>query len=301
MTSEHTQSTAAIQQWFLQTQQQHYRVKHCLHNDCTLEYYLWGTTDKPLLIFIHGNGGHANWWDFIAPAFADHYCVIAPHLAGMGNSGNRNEYSFDSHVEDIIAIAKHAGFNNNITVVGHSMGGVITLRLAQNFPDLIKKIVVIDTPLIFRRDDNPNEQHKPERPRLHNYKGKQYSQTFAEQLARYRLIPEQPCLNPSLLEHVAKHSIKQTEQGWCWKFDEGIYFNFKRDGKTFALDKIHCPMDYFYAEHSALVPTSTITELHDLLNGMGTIQCIQDAHHHLMLDQPLSLIAAIETTLQAGV
>ena len=42
-----------------------------------IETLAWGERGKPGILFMHGNGAHADWWSFIAPFFAAHYRVAA--------------------------------------------------------------------------------------------------------------------------------------------------------------------------------------------------------------------------------
>ena len=51
-----------------------------------VSYQRWGKRGAPGLLFVHGNGAHAHWWDFIAPYFAEHYNVAALTFSGMGDS-----------------------------------------------------------------------------------------------------------------------------------------------------------------------------------------------------------------------
>jgi pimeloyl-ACP methyl ester carboxylesterase len=285
-------------QWFRDAIQAPCRVKHVDVDGCRIEYYQWNTANKPLLLFVHGNGGHANWWDFIAPSFTDHFCVCAIHLAGMGNSGTRHEYSFDSYAKDLIAVAEDAGYHKDITIIGHSMGGVVTMRAAENYPDKVKAIVVIDTPLIFKRSDAATEQHKPAAPVRHDFHRKYYPDAETA-FQRFRLIPLQECKNPFLVDHVGRHSIKRFPQGWSWKFDDGIYNHFHSTGRPpFYIEKIHCPMAYLYGEDSALVPQAVVADIHDVLKNKGPIYEIKGAHHHVMLDEPLQLIDKLKGILQ---
>ena len=252
-------------------------------------------------MLVHGNGGHANWWDFIAPALTENFCVCALHLSGMGNSGWREEYSFDAYARDVIGVAQHAGYENNITIIGHSMGGVVTMRVAENYPDMVRGIIVVDSPMVFRLSNAESEQHKPEPPVHHSFKGKKLYPDYQSTFARYRLVPPQECQNQFLVDHVAHHSIKHYPEGWSWKFDDGIYFNFKRSGKLppFDLDKIRCKFAYIYGDDSALVPQRVIPDLKQMLKDKGPVFEIKHAHHHIMLDQPLALIAQLKEILRA--
>ena len=296
-----TSATSTSPQWFHDAIHTPYRVRHVVVDSCTIEYYQWNTqahtADKPLLLFVHGNGGHANWWDFIAPSFIDHFCVCAIHLAGMGNSGSRSGYSFDSYARDLMAVAADVGFHKDITIVGHSMGGVVTLRAAENYPDQVKRIIIIDTPLIFKRNDDASEQHKPPAPVRHDFHRKYYPD-FETALQRFRLIPLQECKNQFLVDHVGRHSIKQFPQGWSWKFDDGIYNHFQSGGRPpVYIEKILCPMAYLYGDDSALVPQAVVPDMVDLLKNKGPIYEVKGAHHHVMLDEPLQLIEKLKEIL----
>jgi len=52
-----------------------------------IELLTWGEVGKPGLLFLHGNGAHADWWSFIAPSFADDWRVAAISWSGAGAAG----------------------------------------------------------------------------------------------------------------------------------------------------------------------------------------------------------------------
>jgi len=299
LTTTNAFNSSPTPRWFRDAINTPYTIKHVEVDKCSIEYYQWNESDKPLLLFVHGNGGHANWWDFIAPSFTENFCVCAIHLAGMGNSGYRSEYSFDIYAKDLIAVANDAGYHKDITIVGHSMGGVVTMRAAENYPEQIKAIIIVDSPMIFKLSEEPSEQHKPPAPTHHSFKGKKYYPDYETTFQHFRLMPAQECKNKFLVDHVGHHSIKQFPQGWSWKFDEGIYFNFKRSGKLppFDLDKIRCRFAYIYGDDSALVPQQITPDLKALLKNKGPVYEIRGAHHHVMLDKPLELIAQLKEIL----
>lgn len=295
----HSDMPPATPAWFAEAMAKPFTIHEAISDGCRIEYMQWGSTDKPFLLFVHGNGGHANWWDFIAPSFADHYCVAAIHLAGMGNSGYRHEYDFDSYARDLVAVASAAGYEKNITIVGHSMGGVITMRAAENYPEKIKRIVVVDSPLVFRKSDSPAEAHKPPPPARFEFKGKKYYPDFETALGRYHLVPAQPCKNSYLLDHVARHSIRQYKEGWSWKFDDGIYFRFRRTERPpFDIQRIASPMAYIHGGKSSLVPERVVPDIQAMLKSKGPVICIPEAHHHIMLDEPEELTRVLESLLK---
>ena len=68
-----------------------------------IRYQRWGDQSKPGLMLCHGNGAHAHWYDFIGPAMAAEYHVIAMTFSGMGDSDWRDSYDMDKFSAEQIA------------------------------------------------------------------------------------------------------------------------------------------------------------------------------------------------------
>ena len=71
--------------------------------------------------------------------------VIAPDLRGHGDSGwaTGSSYSLADHVYDLTGLVKSEDFEK-VTLVGHSMGGMVGLTYAGAFPDKVSRLVVLD-------------------------------------------------------------------------------------------------------------------------------------------------------------
>ena len=91
----------------------------------SIEVLTWGQRGRPGLLFLHGNGAHAGWWDFIAPFFAADYRVAAFSWSGMGGSDHRASYSIAGFIDEIFAVIDAAGLDEAgpPIVVAHSFGG----------------------------------------------------------------------------------------------------------------------------------------------------------------------------------
>ena len=74
-----------------------------------IELLTWGERGKPGLLFLHGNGAHADWWSFIAPFFAADFRCAAISWSGMGRSAWRERYSIEGFGEEALAGANAAG------------------------------------------------------------------------------------------------------------------------------------------------------------------------------------------------
>ncbi|MBA1204263.1 alpha/beta hydrolase [Pseudomonas capeferrum] len=260
-------------------------------NGSRLHFLSWGfdASDKPTLLFVHGFRGHAHWWDFIAPWFTEHYRVVAMDLSGMGDSAHRSEYAGTTLALDIAAIAAHIS-PAPVIAVGHSYGGSRLLRACGERPDLFQRLVIVDSYVLFDDEQLPAEPFK--------VRGGHVYPDLASGAARFRLIPAQPHAIPALVAHVAGHSLRHTELGWRWKFDPDLPAGGARetDGRQ-MLARVKCPVDYLYGERSVVVSRARAERVVNALpNARGPI-AIAAGHHHLMFDQPLTLISTLRALL----
>ena len=100
------------------------------------------------LIFLHGIAGDLTAWNKIRQNIENgSYSTIGIDLRGHGYSQvpkTTGPYSIDLFANDVIGILKMERFKKYV-LVGHSLGGMIAIFLAENYLDLISKIVLIDT------------------------------------------------------------------------------------------------------------------------------------------------------------
>ncbi|MFC4766016.1 alpha/beta fold hydrolase [Effusibacillus consociatus] len=112
-------------------------------NGVTLHYQQAGQGET-VLVLIHGNLASGRWWDPVWTRLSGNYTVVRLDLRGCGQSeqpGHGNtvpQYSSDAR-----ALLKELGFKN-VIVVGHSMGGSITMDMAVTEPEMVQGIVLVN-------------------------------------------------------------------------------------------------------------------------------------------------------------
>lgn len=263
------------------------------HPDVRLHYRSWNADDtsKPVLLFVHGYRANSHWWDFIAPYFVDRYRVFAMDFSGMGESGPRALYTAETFAEDLIAILD--ADLGPATVIGHSYGGLRTLRACANRPDLIRHAIILDSRVRFLDVDSGQTISTPS-PRSGST---QPHPSYEAIRQRYRVLPEQPLPLYDTFEHVAFHSIEECEGGWRWRADPALpYTLIETDGDA-LLGRIEVPVDYVYGEASSVVEPWRAERIASCLRHCRGAIGIPQSHHHLMLDQPLTLVAVLRTLL----
>ncbi len=258
-----------------------------------IHYLLWGGhTDKPGIVLVHGNGAHSHWWTFIAPFLLEHYRVVALDLSGMGDSGHRAQYSPEGFAAEVVAVMDAVGFGSDVIVVGHSFGGFVTLNTGLLYRERVAGIVLVDSavrPPDFQWERDP--RRSPVRP-------KRVYDDFSEAHGRFRLMPPQDCNNQYILDYIGKHSLKQTEGGWTWKFDDGLFGKMVfSENMAEGLAKIGCRVGVIYGQDSYLFSQEIADYMFKVLDESVPFVAIPEAQHHLFLDQPLAFVAALRTLL----
>jgi pimeloyl-ACP methyl ester carboxylesterase len=184
---------------------------------CRIRYLEWGTRGRPSLVLVHGGAAHAHWWSFLAPLFATQYHVVAPDLSGHGDSGRRSSYPRELWAQEVLAVAEAAGVRERPVLIGHSLGGFVSIVAASLHGDRLAGAIIVDSPV--RKPDPESEEGS----RGHMFRRPKVYDTLEEAMRHFVLVPPQPCENAFIVQHVARHSLRETKEGWTWKFDPKVF------------------------------------------------------------------------------
>ena len=115
-------------------------------------------------------------------------------------------------------------------------------------------------------------------------------------LARFRMWPDAPSSLPYVTRHVAEMSIRQTSEGWTWKFDPTYSAHVGQLRPGALATKSSCRVAILRAQFGLL--TADIGDaMHEALGRSAPVVEIPLAHHHVMLDEPISLVTAVRSLL----
>lgn len=253
-----------------------------------IEMLTWGERGKPGLLFLHGNGAHADWWSFIAPYFAEDYRVAAFSWSGMGASDHRPTYSIEGFIREIFAVVDEVGLADTgpPLVVSHSFGGFPMMAAVHTQGERFAAAVIVDTPFRLLGEPGgppPNATDRPHRvyPNL------------AAALARFRLAPAQGCANLYIADWIARSSLKEVDGGWTWRFDPFLWSRFEAGDTLALLECPRCPVALIWGENSMLMQPDRVAMMRKTLPPETPAISILDAEHHVMIDQPLAFVSAL--------
>jgi pimeloyl-ACP methyl ester carboxylesterase len=103
-----------------------------------------GARNAPSILLIHGTAGSLAWWDPMVPALAKHRRVVRVDLAGHGLSPPVRSSAVPTPARRVGAAIDALGIDA-VTVVGHSSGGLVATALAEQRPDLVSAVVLVNT------------------------------------------------------------------------------------------------------------------------------------------------------------
>lgn len=98
---------------------------------------------KPLLI-IHGFLGMSdNWKSFGALYASKGFQVHILDLRNHGKSFHSEDFSYDIMAQDVLEYCQNHNLNQ-VSIIGHSMGGKVAMLFATNYPEMVEKLIVAD-------------------------------------------------------------------------------------------------------------------------------------------------------------
>jgi pimeloyl-ACP methyl ester carboxylesterase len=191
---------------------------HTEANGLKLHYLDYGTAGRPPMLCLHGGAVNAHWFDFVAAGFTADYHVRALDQRGHGGSAwaDPPDYSYAAFASDLEQVIDRLDLDGAV-LVGHSMGGTVSLVHEATYPGRAKALVIVDSTL----------WSTPERVASFHSVGNREGSTYAtneEFIARFKVRPEGTQAEPEVIRYLAQRGGRQGPDGrWRHKFDRNVY------------------------------------------------------------------------------
>lgn len=275
--------------------QHHEKIK--LSCGTSINVTSWGKHAAPACLLIHGLDNNAHIWDTIATELSENFRVHAIDIRGHGESDwtNSNSYTLSTFINDIEQIRAYLSLSDFI-MIGHSLGGRIATYYVAEYPEYIKKLILIDMAPEIRKNiieklssDNENQ------PKIF--------QSIQSCYAYMQTI--YPLSHQSLLYDFCQHSFSQQNGHYTNKTDPAFkhkifqlsdlegYINPLQDEKIWdVLPQISIPTLVIRGAFSAVLSSQVANKMvRELPN--ANISIIERAGHAVMLDNPQQTANAI--------
>ncbi len=254
----------------------------------SLSALVWG--DAPAeLVLLHGGAQNAHTWDTVAMALDRP--LVAVDLPGHGHSDAPADGSLRvQRNADDVAVAVRELAPDAKAVVGMSLGGLTTIALADDHPELVRKVVLVD---VTPRVDGPGAAAI-----IAFVDGPERFADFDELLAR--TIEFNPTRSESSLRRGILHNALQRDDGsWVWRYrrfteDASPERQIPAEDLWDALERIQVPLMLVRGMRpGSVVDDEAEAELRRRLPS-ARVEHVTDAGHSVQGDDPLELARLIQ-------
>ena len=259
-------------------------------NGLTLHHLDYGTDGKPPLICLHGLTGNAHNFDALAQQLTSSYHVRALDVRGRGDSGwaGAAEYTPQNYAADLAGILDQLHIAR-ASLIGTSMGGMISMLFAGGYPDRVERVVLND----IGPDIDPVGI-----ARIGSYVGESPTE-FAdldEVAAYYRenYPPMRKMSEPALLEWV-KWTVKPGDNGkLTWKMDPQIRRPLRTAQRPLDLwvpfARIEAPVLVIRGADSDILAAKTVARMKQVIGKVESVE-VPGVGHAPTLMEPEALSA----------
>ncbi|MDP4534666.1 alpha/beta hydrolase [Alkalimonas collagenimarina] len=209
--------------------------------------------DKPPILCLHG------WLDNAASflplaAKLSNEPLLALDFPGHGHSSHRSadaHYYFFDWVHDLVALCRQQQWQQ-LTVIGHSMGGMVATALAASFPELVAKLVLIDSLGFITTDENevPAQLRRGIESRLARPAGRRPRYTTLQKAAEARHKQSDFSMQQALI--LAERGTERDQAGVSWRADMRLrhqsVYRMTMEQATALIRAVECPVLAILAE-----------------------------------------------------
>jgi len=230
---------------------------------------------KETIIFIPGFASSGAVWNETKSKFEkDHTCITLT-MAGFAGVKPQSNPTFSGWKNEIAAYIKDHKIDKPV-LVGHSMGGTLAMAIASDYPELIKKIVVVDglpcLPALMNPDFKVKENNDCSEitKQMAGFNAEQFLQM---QKTSIRQLME----NPEMQETVVSWSLKSDRK----TFGE-MYCDFSNTDLRTSIQSITCPVLVLLESYFANIKPAIADQFKNLKT--ADLQYAEKGLHFIMYD-----------------
>lgn len=251
----------------------------------------------PDVILVPGLASHAAIWDETVEALKDIYTLHVVQVSGFGGADPRGNASNDDILDDLANdLSRYtAGLDHGAIVVGHSLGGLVSLKTALNAESQINQIVIVDVLPFFSVLMDPAATSDSIAPVSAIMKATLLSQSdeiFAQRQAEALTALIKSDENRAL---ALSWSVSSDRSVMAQAMSEVLVTDLRSE-----IANIKIPATIIYAKDETIPNMDSVEVLYqDLYAPLenGTLVPIENGLHFIMLDQPDAFIEALEAAL----
>lgn len=239
------------------------------------------------VMLVHGFGEEAGIWDEIAAALEIQYRLIIPDLPGSGESELTGDMSIEGMAESLFSILRTEKIDH-CCIIGHSMGGYITLAFAEKYPDLLDGFGLFHSTAYA-----DTTEKKDIRQKGIAFIREHGAFAFLKTATPNLFAPLTREKNPALIEKQITGLQRFTAAALIEYYEAMI----RRPDRTGVLKNAQVPVLFIIGAYDqAVSPADSLAQSH--LPDLSYIHLLKHAGHMGMLEETTECIRILESFLQ---
>jgi pimeloyl-ACP methyl ester carboxylesterase len=254
-------------------------------DDHAISYRILGN-GYPVML-VHGFGEDARVWEKQEAVLEKNFQLIIPDLPGSGKSDSTEDMSMEGMARVLNGILDDAGIESCI-MIGHSMGGYITLAFAELFPGKLKAFGLFHSTAYA-----DNEEKKTARRRGIEFIQEQGPEKFLEQSTRNLFSEEFRKKNPAEVQEFVDRFTNFPAQSLVNYYEAMM----QRPDRTRVLKEFTGPVMFIIGKHdTAILPDQVLEQCH--LPRLAYIQLLMHSGHLGMIEETATSTGFLEKFLK---
>jgi pimeloyl-ACP methyl ester carboxylesterase len=253
------------------------------------------------VVFIHGLAASPHCWEqaveLLGPGVRCHFIHIRG-FAGEAPSPDRKQGDFLKPLADELAVYLRLHTRGDAAIVGHSMGGLVTLILARDHPELVGRAMVLDVPAYFSVLINPFASNGAMASFAEATRRRYVENDQAAFESHLRSAAQKLATDPVTVERIIHWGIASDRQMTADVMAEVMTTDLRPD-----LAKITAPVEVLYAwDRSGPATRAGLDQIYaSSYSGLAHQRRlrIDNSRHYIMFDQPEVLYRAVRDWLAA--
>ncbi|MEN9339478.1 MAG: hypothetical protein RIQ62_790 [Bacteroidota bacterium] len=235
-------------------------------------YFRYGK--GPLIVLLHGFGEDSRIWQYQVEVLQHHYTVVVPDLPGSGQSPLPQQPLHIERMADMVKEILDQEDCQQTILLGHSMGGYITLAFAEKYPEYLQGFGLIHSTAYA--DDEAKKETRRKAIRLIRNEGKT---AFLRAMIPNLYGEKAKQNNPSDIEAHFRMALETSEESLIAAYEAMIL----RPDRTTVLRNAKVPVLFVIGERDNAVPPLHSFEQCSLPN-ISSVSFLSDCGHTGMFE-----------------
>jgi pimeloyl-ACP methyl ester carboxylesterase len=261
-----------------------------------LHHLDWGVPERPTLLLVHGSRLHAHVWNDFCRRYSSRYHIVAVDQRGHGDSGwcPQQNYGLEDFYQDLCAVVAARNLQR-FTLIGHSLGGRVSMLYASRHPERVERLVLVDITAGRRQmPANADPSAIAETPPPRAFDSHAQASTYLASLMTRAPV--------HMIEESVRYGLRKLDDGrYTWKYDPALLQRTRGRGPQVDLwDQvrlIQAPTLLQYGSVSQVVDTELAQRMRTAMPRCE-LERIESAGHALFTDQPDAFATSVGRFLE---